>query len=285
MVRRLVVLVVLIVFGLQMGLQTVAADGAYVVQRGDTLIAVAQKYGVTVSQLAQANGLAWNSWVYVGQSLTIPGYTQSSTDSAINVNTTPGNSGSYIVKPNDTLASIARSYGSSVVAIQTANSINNPNFIYPGQRLTIPGGTGEPTVPIPAAAPSTPSTNAMGAGGEKWISVDLTNQTLTAYEGNTPVFNVVVSTGTYATPTVVGSYPIYVKYTAADMSGGYGANAYYLADVPYVMYFHGGYGIHGTYWHNNFGTPMSRGCVNLTIPDAEWLFNWAPLGTVVKTHY
>ena len=51
------------------------------------------------------------------------------------------------------------------------------------------------------------------------------------------------------------------------------------------MFFRGDYGLHGTYWHNNFGTPMSRGCVNLTIDDAAWLFNWASVGTVVNVHY
>ena len=51
------------------------------------------------------------------------------------------------------------------------------------------------------------------------------------------------------------------------------------------MYFYGGYGLHGTYWHNNFGTPMSHGCVNLSQGDAAWLYNWAPVGTKVVTHY
>ena len=59
---------------------------------------------------------------------------------------------------------------------------------------------------------------------------------------------------------------------------------YYLPDVPYVMYFYDGYGLHGTYWHSNFGTPMSHGCVNLSIPDAEWLYNWADVGTLVNIH-
>jgi lipoprotein-anchoring transpeptidase ErfK/SrfK len=51
------------------------------------------------------------------------------------------------------------------------------------------------------------------------------------------------------------------------------------------MYFYRGYGLHGTYWHNNFGTPMSHGCVNLSTPDARWLFSWAPVGTKVVSHY
>jgi len=60
---------------------------------------------------------------------------------------------------------------------------------------------------------------------------------------------------------------------------------WYLPDVPYVMYFYSGYGIHGTYWHDNFGVPMSHGCINLTIPDAEWLYNFAEIGTPVQIHY
>ena len=60
---------------------------------------------------------------------------------------------------------------------------------------------------------------------------------------------------------------------------------YYLRDVPYVMYFYRGYGLHGAYWHNNFGTPMSHGCVNLSVDDARWLYEWASVGTKVVTHY
>jgi lipoprotein-anchoring transpeptidase ErfK/SrfK len=121
--------------------------------------------------------------------------------------------------------------------------------------------------------------------GEKWIDVDLTAQMVTAYEGSTPVFRMLASTGIWKYPTVVGTFNIYIKHEITRMTGGYGEEAYDLADVPYVMYFHHGYGFHGTYWHNNFGTPMSHGCVNLSIRDAEWLFNWAPVGTKVVSHY
>ena len=60
---------------------------------------------------------------------------------------------------------------------------------------------------------------------------------------------------------------------------------YYLPDVPYVMYFYKGYGIHGTYWHSNFGNPMSRGCVNMETSEAGWLYNWAFVGIPVNVHY
>jgi lipoprotein-anchoring transpeptidase ErfK/SrfK len=117
--------------------------------------------------------------------------------------------------------------------------------------------------------------------GERWIDVDLTNQMVYAYEGDAMVNSFVVSTGTWLTPTVTGKHKIYVKVRVQDMRGP----GYHLRDVPYVMFFHGDYGLHGTYWHNNFGTPMSRGCVNLTIDDAAWLFNWASVGTIVNVHY
>jgi lipoprotein-anchoring transpeptidase ErfK/SrfK len=117
--------------------------------------------------------------------------------------------------------------------------------------------------------------------GVRWIDVDLTNQMVYAFEGETIVNSFVVSTGTWLTPTITGKHKIYVKVRMQDMSGP----GYYLRDVPWVMFFSGDYGLHGTYWHNNFGTPMSRGCVNLTIDDAAWLFNWASVGTVVNVHY
>jgi hypothetical protein len=118
-------------------------------------------------------------------------------------------------------------------------------------------------------------------GGEgRWIDVDLSDQMTYAYEGNEIIQSFFVSTGTWMHPTITGQYYIYVKYEYADMAGP----GYYLPNVPYVMYFYSGYGIHGTYWHNNFGTPMSHGCINLTIPDSEWLYYWADVGTLINIH-
>jgi lipoprotein-anchoring transpeptidase ErfK/SrfK len=120
-----------------------------------------------------------------------------------------------------------------------------------------------------------------GAGGERWIDVDISSQSLTAYEGSTPVRTFIVSTGTAAHPTVLGRYRIYVKLRYDTMAGP----GYYLPNVPYVMYFYQGYSIHGTYWHHNFGTPMSHGCVNMSIPDSEWMFYFASVGTLVNIHW
>jgi len=126
-----------------------------------------------------------------------------------------------------------------------------------------------------------PSSIAAAVYGERWIDVDLSQQRVYAYEGETAVNSFVVSTGTWQTPTVTGTYKIWIKLRSTTMTGP----GYYLPNVPYTMYFYKGYGLHGTYWHNNFGTPMSHGCVNLSIPDAEWLYNFASEGTTVNVHY
>jgi lipoprotein-anchoring transpeptidase ErfK/SrfK len=120
-----------------------------------------------------------------------------------------------------------------------------------------------------------------GDNSGRWIDVDLTHQMLYAYDGNTLVNSFLVSTGVAAYPTVTGQFHIYVKYLSTLMVGP----GYYLPDVPYTMYFYEGYGIHGTYWHNNFGHPMSHGCINMRTSDAEWMFNWASVGTLVNIHY
>ncbi|MCA2000995.1 MAG: L,D-transpeptidase family protein [Chloroflexi bacterium] len=137
--------------------------------------------------------------------------------------------------------------------------------------------TPTPEFVAPTAAPSVPPKM---AGGTRWIDIDLSQQRLYAYEGDALVNSFVVSTGTWQTPTVTGNFKIWIKVRSQAMSGP----GYYLPDVPYVMYFYKDYGIHGAYWHNNFGTPMSHGCVNMTIPDAEWLYNFASVGTTVNVH-
>ena len=143
----------------------------------------------------------------------------------------------------------------------------------------LPTATPLPTATqTPTAAPSptrrvaptqVPIANTQPAG--KWIEVNLSTQTLIAWEGRTAVRRMLVSTGLRRTPTVTGSYRIYVKLLSTPMSGP----GYYLPNVPYTMYFYRGYALHGAYWHNNFGRPMSHGCVNLRVSDAAWLFNWA----------
>lgn len=121
------------------------------------------------------------------------------------------------------------------------------------------------------------SINNLQHSSQRWIQVDLSNQQLTAWEGNTPVFSSTVSTGRASDATPTGVYEIQAKYRTARMQG----NNYDIPDVPYTMYFSGSYAIHGAYWHDDFGAPISSGCINLPIQDAAWLFDWAGTGTTV----
>lgn len=250
-----------------------ATGNVYVVRSGDTLLTIAARHGLRVSQLAAANGLAWNSWVYAGQRLTIPG-AAASPPPAQTPRVTPSGS-VYVVRAGDNLSRIGLRYNVSVAALKTANGLRS-DTIYVGQRLTIPAPGSGPVAPPASSAPP-----GHGTSGEKWIGVNLTTQTITAYQGRTAVRTARVSTGLPRTPTLVGTFRIYAKYRSAPMRGP----GYYLPNVPHIMYYDGSYGIHGAYWHNNFGTPMSRGCVNLSLSDAEWFYNWAPMGTKVVTHY
>lgn len=110
----------------------------------------------------------------------------------------------------------------------------------------------------------------------RWIEVDLSDQKLYAHEGDRIVYEFLVSSGKPWTPTLSGDFRIWLKLRYAKMSGGSreAGNYYYLPNVPFIQYYSGDYGLHGAYWHNNFGNTMSHGCVNLAIPDAEKLFVW-----------
>lgn len=124
--------------------------------------------------------------------------------------------------------------------------------------------------------------NVLGqATGEKWIEIDLSDQYLKAWQGNTLYVESPVSTGLPWTPTPTGEFRIWIKLRATRMEGGSGAYYYNLPNVPYTMFFENdavpgwrGFGLHGTYWHNDFGRPHSHGCVNLPTPIAEKLYYW-----------
>jgi len=120
---------------------------------------------------------------------------------------------------------------------------------------------------------------------EKWIEVDLSDQRLYMKEGNKIVGNFLISSGKWY-PTPQGSWNVWIKLRYTRMKGGSKLlGTYYdLPNVPYVMYFYQGYGIHGAYWHNNFGQPMSHGCINMKPEEAGIIYNWAQVGTRVVIH-
>lgn len=118
------------------------------------------------------------------------------------------------------------------------------------------------------------------ASDHSWIEIILSTQRLIAWEGGKPVYAVIVSTGKGETPTLPGIFAIQSKRRLDRMRG----EDYDVPDVPHAMYYDRGYAIHGTYWHDRFGTPMSHGCINVAVDHAAWLFEWAPVGTPVVIH-
>ena len=149
-----------------------------------------------------------------------------------------------------------------------------------------PTETPTPTATSTPTATATPTRTRRGVLPDnvnhegRWINIDLSAQRLYAYEGSEVIRSFVISSGRSRTPTLVGQFNVWIKLRWATMTGP----GYHLTNVPYVMYYDGSYGIHGTYWHNNFGTPMSAGCVNMITEDAEWLYNWSHVGILVNIH-
>ncbi|MBS3784795.1 MAG: LysM peptidoglycan-binding domain-containing protein [Anaerolineae bacterium] len=235
----------------------------HVVRPGDNLFRIGLRYGVTVDALVAANGLRNANYIWVGQKLIVPSGNYPDPDAP--------SSRVHTVRRGENLYRIALRYGISYQALASANDIVNPNHIYVGQHLRIPRGGSSPSPQPPSPSPS----------GTRWIDINLSAQRLTAYVGGTAVRSTYVSTGLPRTPTPTGDYRVYVKYVSRSMSGP----GYYLPNVPYVMFFYRGYSIHGTYWHSNFGQPMSHGCVNLPTSEAQWIFSWASVGTLVRIHY
>ncbi|HLF28466.1 MAG TPA: LysM peptidoglycan-binding domain-containing protein [Anaerolineae bacterium] len=251
------------------GASGLAQDSGVVhtVQPGENLFRISLRYGVSLDALVRANGLADAGSVYAGQRLIIPaaGSTAAPTPAA---NPPATSSSTHIVQPGENLYRIGLRYGVTAAQLQTANQLAG-NTIFVGQQLRIPSS---------AAVATTPSAAPTASGAAREVVVDLSDQRVYVYENGSLVRTMVASTGVAATPTVLGAYQVYARYSSQTMYGP----GYYLPDVPYVQYFYQAYALHGTYWHNNFGVPMSRGCVNLTIADAEWLYGWATMGTLVR---
>jgi hypothetical protein len=142
------------------------------------------------------------------------------------------------------------------------------------------------------------------SAGRKWIDVNITEQTLRAYQGNTLISQTLVSTGLAPNNTDLGVFHVRYKLEKTDMAGTTGPDgsviamgeqavenasgnesSYVVKDVPDVMYLNAdAEALHGAYWHNNFGNRMSHGCINLPLDMAHFLYGWAPLGTMVWVH-
>jgi LysM repeat protein len=250
-------------------------DGYYTVARGDTLSLVARNHGMTTEDLMRLNGISNGNVIWVGQKLRVSARVAAVPLAAAQAGARAPQAGAaegiYIVRAGDTLSEIAAAQGTTVQQLLVDNGLPNGRFIYVGQRLRV----------RPAAPQSPLNLVAAPGNGKKWIEVNLSEQSLTAWHGDVAVMHTSISSGRSNTPTVTGRFTIGNKYKAQRMSGP----GYDLPNVPWVMYFYSAYAIHGAYWHNNFGTPMSHGCVNMRSDEAQMLYEWAPAGTEVYVHY
>jgi lipoprotein-anchoring transpeptidase ErfK/SrfK len=120
---------------------------------------------------------------------------------------------------------------------------------------------------------------AWGKNGERWLDINVTKQTLVAYDGVRPVYATLISSGEaglgdpeHSTATKRGIFRIHTKHLSTTMASDEVGEEFELRDVPYVQYFEDGYALHGAYWHDRFGVPKSHGCINLTPEDARRLF-------------
>jgi lipoprotein-anchoring transpeptidase ErfK/SrfK len=118
----------------------------------------------------------------------------------------------------------------------------------------------------------------------RWIDVDLAEQTLAVYDNYQLVFATVIATGLEPFWTRPGLFQIYQKKETETMRNNDPTDYYYLDNVPWTMYFDKARALHGAYWRTRFGYPQSHGCVNLSVGDAHWLFNWAHEGDFVYVH-
>jgi len=245
----------------------------HIVAVGENLYRIALRYGTTAQALAEFNGIYNPDHVFVGQTLRIPGSATAPT-----VAYQPKHAATtHTVQPGETLTGIAVRYGVPSWTLVQVNSIASPSRIFPGQVLSIPqaGSLAPASAPAPA-----------GTGGGKRIVVDLSEQHLYAYQGETQVYSFVASTGMPGAGTRAGTFRVLDKIPNAYAST-------WNLQMPHWLgiYWAGATenGIHALpilsngqrLWAGYLGTPVSYGCIVLGVEEARLLYEWAHVGTPV----
>ena len=126
----------------------------------------------------------------------------------------------------------------------------------------------------------------VAGGGEVWVDISLTYEYMTIYQGDNILLETYISSGRAGFDTPPGTFYVNTMLESQTMEGVLGGEYYHVPDVPYVLYFTDvGHAIHGTYWHSNFGTPMSHGCINMPMDAAAYLYSIAYVGMRVEIHW
>jgi LysM repeat protein len=244
-----------------------AATAEYhVVRPGQSLETIAAQYRVSTNALARANGIHNPNLIFVGQRLRVAGLG-------------PAAETIHVVRHGEALAQIARRYGVTVSGLVQANGLNNPNFVYVGQRLRIPAGGSAAVV-----------TNAATAVTSKLIDIDLSSQRMTVWENGRVKWYWVCSTGEPGRATYPGHFGVISKIPNAYSS-------VFRLQMPWWLgvYWAGSLqnGIHAlplqsngqTLWAGLLGQRVSYGCIILDTENARALYYWADIGTPVTIHY
>ena len=254
----------------------------HVVQHGETLFGIARQYRVALDALMAANAIADSSRIHAGLTLRVrnleafipPAPATNDAPDAAAPPIPAGNRETYTVLPGEFLSQIGAKLGMSWLAIVEVNGIANPDTLHAGTVLQIP--TAEEAAKYGPVYSAVTHPGAHVGVGREFVVV-LSTQRAYAYEDGVLKHSAVISSGLPDTPTVRGDFRIKRKVHSQTMSGA----DYYLENVEWVMYFYAGYAFHGTWWHYNFGTPMSRGCINMTNADAKWFYEFGEIGTPV----
>jgi LysM repeat protein len=261
----------------------------HVVQRGDNLTRIANTYNITVEQIMMTNSIGSANSIFSGQELYI--WTPETVDQEVVDTVSDENvvedvavevavveipaydtTVTHVVQRGEYLSQIARAYGVSWVVLAQMNDLADPSHVYAGQSLIIPVLNGDGGIV---------DMGIIADNSGKQIVVDLSDSRIYAYENGVLVRNVLVSTGRSETPTVQGNFTVERRVRAQTMTGP----GYSLPNVEWVQYFHQAYAIHGTYWHSNWGYPMSHGCVNLPNDEAYWFWEFSTVGTPVRVQW
>lgn len=255
---------------------------SYTGRPGGTLFLLAAKHGVSLP--ISINGFSSGEWRKTGQDLPVPRAPAPQSEhpaSALQpappvAKMQPGRNhpAVHIVQAGELLSDIAQGYGVNPAAMARLNNLQNDSTLEPGRALRIPSAD---ALELLEGIERRLERARYPTRTERWVEVDLNEQMAIAYEGAAPVKAFVISSGVSDTPTVTGTFRIWSKVAVQDMQGGNpsAGTDYHRKDVRNVQYFYKNYAFHGAYWHGNFGTPMSRGCINMTDEDAQWLFDWA----------
>lgn len=275
--KRITLTFMLTLFALLLLTASAAADsgGTHVVRAGETLNSIAAAHGVSASALARANGITNPNLIKIGQRLVIPGSSAGSSAAS----TTSSGAGKYVVRNGDTLNLIAQRLGVSASALAAANGISNPNRIYPGMVLRVPGkssGGG-----AAAAGPAAPKVS-----GTKFVA-DISAQHCWLYKAGVLIGNWRCSTGRYGAPTMTGNFKVQSKIRNA-----YGSTWNFWMPYWLGIYWAGSTenGIHGLpynkqtgrkTWAGLVGTKITFGCVMLDDANAKKLWETAYIGMPV----